>query len=185
MLVIKNNYILIIFFLLTTFSSAENSQTQQLNLLFKKLSKLNNINNAELIEQKIWSIWHQHPKNINLTDRLKLGTELMNEGSHNYALKIFNNVIETDPYWSEGWNKRATLFFLMKEYDRSLYDIEKVLSLESRHFGALTGRAQIFIELKLYQKAINDLKKAKKINPSIKSDIIIPKLEELIEGINI
>ena len=109
----------------------------------------------------------------------------MNEGSHNYALKIFNNVIKTDPYWSEGWNKRATLFFLMKEYDRSLYDIEKVLRLESRHFGALTGRAQIFIELKQYQKAINDLKKAKKINPSIKSDIIILKLEELIEGINI
>ena len=124
-------------------------------------------------------------KNINLTDRLKLGTELMNKGSHNYALKIFNNVIETDPYWSEGWNKRATLFFLIKEYDRSLYDIEKVLSLESRHFGALTGRAQIFIELKQYQKAINDLKKAKKINPSIKSNEIIPRLEKLIKGINI
>ena len=185
MLVIKNIYIVILCFSLTNLATAEASQTEKLNLLFKKLSKANNINNAELIEKKIWSIWHQHPKNINLTDKLKLGTELMNEGSYNFALKIFDNVIKTDPYWSEGWNKRATLLFLMREYDRSLYDIEKVLKLESRHFGALTGRAQIFIELKQYQKAINDLKKAKKINPSIKSNEIIPRLEKLIKGINI
>jgi tetratricopeptide (TPR) repeat protein len=185
MSVIKNIYIIIFFFLLITVAPAKTSQTQELNLLFKKLSKTNNINIAESIEQKIWLIWHQHPKNINLTDKLKLGTELMNEGSYNYALKIFNNVIKTDPYWSEGWNKRATLLFLMREYERSLYDIEKVLKLESRHFGALIGRAQIFIELKQYRKAINNFKKAKKIYPSIKNNKIIPKLEMLIEGIDI
>jgi len=118
MLVIKNISITVLFFLLTIFASAEISQTQELNVLFKKLSKPSNINIAESIEKKIWSIWHQHPRNINLTDKLNLGTELMYEGSYNYALKIFNNVIKTDPNWSEGWNKRATLLFIMKDYEK-------------------------------------------------------------------
>ena len=185
MLVIKVKFILIFFFLLTTFSPAEILQTKQLNMLFNELSKSNNIYSAESIEKKIWSIWHKHPKSINLTDKLKLGTELMYQGSHKYALAVFNNIIKTDPYWSEGWNKRATLLFIMKEYEKSLHDIEEVLALESRHFGALSGRIQIFIELKEYQKAVSDLKKIKKINPSIKNQKIILKLEKLINGISI
>ena len=73
----------------------------------------------------------------------------------------------------------------LKEYQKSLYDIEQVLALEPRHFGALSGRAQIFIELGEYQKAINDLKKVKKISPVISSNKIIPELEKLIGGLNI
>ena len=59
------------------------------------------------------------------------------------------------------------------------------MALEPRHFGALSGRAQIFIELGEYQKAINDLKKVKKISPVISSNKIIPELEKLIGGLNI
>ena len=59
------------------------------------------------------------------------------------------------------------------------------MALEPRHFGALSGRAQIFIELGEYQKAINDLNKVKKISPVISSNKIIPKLEKLIGGLNI
>ena len=59
------------------------------------------------------------------------------------------------------------------------------MALEPRHFGALSGRAQIFIELGEYQKAINDLNKVKKISPVISSNNIIPKLEKLIGGLNI
>ena len=59
------------------------------------------------------------------------------------------------------------------------------MALEPRHFGALSGRAQIFIELGEYQKAINDLKKVKKISPVISSNKITPELEELIGGLNI
>jgi len=109
----------------------------------------------------------------------------MYRGSYKYALKIFTNIIKTDPFWPEGWNKRATLLFFMKEYEQSLYYIDQVLALEPRHFGALSGRAQIFIELKEYPKAINDLKKAKKINPVIKSRKVTPALEKLIKGLNI
>ena len=109
----------------------------------------------------------------------------MYEGNYKFALKVFNNVIKTDPSWSEAWNKRATLLYFMKKYQRSLSDIDKVLSIEPRHFGALSGRAQIFIELEEYQKAINDLKKLRKIYPVIISNDLVKKLEKLAKGLNI
>ena len=109
----------------------------------------------------------------------------MYEGSYKYALSIFTNIIKTDPSWSEAWNKRAALLFLMKEYRKSLNDIDKVLALEPRHFGALSGRVQIFIELEEYEKAIKDLKKVKKIYPIIKSNSLIPELEKLVKRFSI
>ena len=73
----------------------------------------------------------------------------------------------------------------MNDYKKSLDDIENVLNIEPRHFGALSGRAQIFIKLEKYQKAIDDLKKVKKINPVIRSNYLIPKLEKLVKGLSI
>ena len=185
MLVIKHKPIIFFLFIFTVFASAEISQTAQLNKLFNTLSKINNIQEANLFEKKIWAVWNKHPKNKKLTDKLQLGTELMYEGNYKFALKVFNNVIKTDPSWSEAWNKRATLLYFMKKYQRSLSDIDKVLSIEPRHFGALSGRAQIFIELEEYQKAINDLKKLRKIYPVIISNDLVKKLEKLAKGLNI
>ena len=182
MLVTK--YKLIFFFLLIFASSvsAEILQNKQLDYLFNKLSKTKDIYNAAIIEKKIWSIWHKHPNNLSLTNKLELGTKLMYQGDYIYALQIFNNIIKTDPYWSEVWNKRATLLFLMQEYKKSLNDIDEVLSLEPRHFGALSGKAQIYIKLQKYQKAINALKKAKKIYPIINSYKLVPSLKKLLKG---
>ena len=104
----------------------------------------------------------------------------MEYGSYNYALQVFNNILITDPKWSEAWNKRATLFFLMNQYQKSLNDIEKVLKIESRHFGALSGQAQIFIKLQEYEKAIVSIKKALKFYPSFRSGKLIPEIERLI-----
>ena len=185
MLVIKHRLIIFCLLIFTYSASAEISQTLQLNKLFNTLNKINNIQEADLLEKKIWAIWNKHPKNKKLTDKLQLGTELMYKKNYKFALEVFNNVIKTDPSWSEAWNKRATLLYFMKKYKRSLSDIDKVLNIESRHFGALSGRAQIFIELEEYQKAINDLKKAKKIHPGMNSNDLIKKLEKLVKGLNI
>ena len=136
---------------------------------------------AELLEKKIWSIWHKHHSDIGLTEKLKFGTELMEYGSYDYALKVFDNIIVTDPKWSEAWNKRATVYFLMKKYKKSLDDIDKVLEIESRHFGALSGQARIFIKLQEYEKAIKSIEKALKFYPSFKSRELIPEIEKLIK----
>ena len=174
--------LILIFFLFCVSANSESlEQKNKLNKLFDQLEKVNNSKTAELLEKKIWSLWHEHPNDNTLTEKLELGTELMQYGNYNYALKIFNNVLITDPDWSEAWNKRATLYFLMNQYDKSLDDIDRVLNIESRHFGALSGQARIFIKLQEYEKAIISIKKALKFYPTFKSGELIPKIEKLIK----
>ena len=178
-------YILIInlIFVLNTNANNHNlTQVAELNKLFDDLSMINNPQDADILEKKIWAVWNKHPNQKNLTEKLEFGTKLMYQGQYDYALEVFTNIIETDPEWSEAWNKRATLLFLMKDYQKSLDDISKVLDLEPRHFGALSGRAQIYIDLELYQKALQYLKEARKIHPVIRGNRLIDELEKLING---
>ena len=157
-------------------------QVAELKKLFDDLSKINNAQDGDVLEKKIWAVWNKHPNQKNLTEKLELGTKLMYQGQYEYSLKVFTNIIETDSEWSEAWNKRATLLFLMKDYQKSLDDISKVLYLEPRHFGALSGRAQIYIDLELYQEALKDLQDAKKIHPVSRGNRLIDELEKLING---
>ena len=106
----------------------------------------------------------------------------MYSGNYNYALTIFNNILNTDPDWSEAWNKRATLLFFMKKFKKSLTDIDKVLLIEKRHFGALSGQAQIYIQLQEYELAIDSLKKAREIHPAIRGKNLIIELQKLIRN---
>ncbi len=174
--------LILLFFIFCTSVNSENLiQENQLNKLFDQLEKVNNYKTAELLEKKIWSLWNEHPNNNKLTEKLEFGTELMQYGDYDYALKVFNNVLNTDPDWSEAWNKRATVFFLMNHYKESLDDIEKVLEIESRHFGALSGQARIFIKLQEYEKAISSLQTALNFYPLFKSGELISEIEKLIK----
>jgi tetratricopeptide (TPR) repeat protein len=171
---------LIVLYISSFFSVAQSSQENILNRLFNQLEKVNNQKSAALLETKIWSIWNEHPTNNKLTERLELGTELMQYGNYNYALKVFDNIIVSDPEWSEAWNKRATVYFLMSQFTNSLYDIDKVLNIEPRHFGALSGQARIFIKLQKYEEAIKSIERALKFYPSFKSREMITEIERLI-----
>ena len=102
---------LLFLFISSFFFPAQSSQKIILNKLFDQLIKTSDSNNAEKLEKKIWSVWSKHPEDNRLTDKMEFGTELMQYGSYDYALKVFNNILATDPKWSEAWNKRATLFF--------------------------------------------------------------------------
>ena len=175
-----NKIILMILFICNFFSSVQSSQENVLNNLFNQLEKVKNSKSAALLEAKIWSIWNEHPTNNKLTERLEFGIELMQYGDYNYALRVFDNIIVTDPKWSEAWNKRATVYFLMSQFADSLDDIDKVLNIEPRHFGALSGQARIFLKLQKYEKAIKSIERALKFYPSFKSRKMIPEIERLI-----
>ncbi len=168
-----------IFFL--TDQLVANEREKELNILFNKLQDTNSKFTSE-IEQKIWKIWSTHPKNNELTLMLLKGSKLADNQKLNEAVKLFSEVIEIDPYWAEAWNKRATVFFLLGEFQKSQNDIDKVLKLEKRHFGALAGQGLVNIHLKNYEKAILSYEKAKQIYPSMKSNqIMIDKIKELIK----
>ena len=157
-------------------------RNNKLNQLFNQLKKSNDVSIALEIELKIWNIWSTHPTQEKLTSSLAIGSGLMSRGELVSAYKIFSTIIESDPDWAEGWNKRATVLYLMGKYLDSLNDIDEVLKRERRHFGAFSGQALVQIKLKNYEKAIKSYQTAQKIYPSMKSaEIMIPQLQKLIK----
>ena len=185
MLVIRKIFIIITLIILPIQVNAEITDKQKLNTYFKQLEQTKTKLDGGILEKKIWNIWHNHPSDKFLTNKLDFATQLMYRGNYQFALQIFTNIIHRDPGWSEAWNKRATLLYLMNDFQRSLKDIDHTLKLEPRHFGALSGRAQIYIKLEQYEKALDDLKKIKNIHPTSVGNEIIPELEKFIKGLNI
>jgi len=154
----------------------------KLNQLFEQLKKSNNVSVAIEVEIKIWNIWSTHPTQKKLTRSLAKGSDLMSKGELEPAYKIFSTIISSAPDWAEGWNKRATVLYLMGKYQDSLSDIDEVLKRESRHFGALSGQGLVQIKLENYEKAIKSYQAVQKIYPTIRAaKVMIPKLLELIE----
>jgi len=157
----------------------------ELDKLFSQLKNTKNLSSAQTIEYKIQKIWSIHPsddrRGFRLTELLNQGTRLMNSSELSKAYELFTTIIATEPNWSEAWNKRATVLYLMNQYQSSLDDIKITLTLEPRHFGALSGQALNYIELKKYEKAIQSYKAAQKIYPLLDSATkMIPELQEFI-----
>ena len=158
-----------------------NEINEKLDNLFSDL-KISSQQTSFEIEQKIWKLWSTHPIDQNLTLLLAKGSEAVNNNQLNKAIDIFTKVIELDPNWAEAWNKRATVLYLLGEFQKSQNDIDKVLELEERHFGALAGQGLVNIQLKNYEKAIMSYKKAQEIYPTMKSpEIMIKEIKELIK----
>tara|TARA_Y100000992_G_C21193181_1_gene456624 strand:- start:154 stop:696 length:543 start_codon:yes stop_codon:yes gene_type:complete len=173
-------FILFIFLILTNLSIADD-RGFELDKLFNELKNTNS-KLSEEIEQKIWNIWSTHPSDQNLTYILSQGSELVLSQKYAEAVHIFTNVIKIDPTWAEAWNKRATVLYLLEDYEGSQKDIDEVLKLEQRHFGALAGQGLVNIKLKNYEKAIKSYQQALEIYPSMKSPgIMIKQIEALIK----
>ena len=152
----------------------------KLNKLFDEL-KAKQTNLATNIEQKIWNLWVTHPTDDKLTIKLKEGSKLLRNQQLNEALEIFTEVINLDQNWAEAWNKRATVLYMIGDYEGSQNDIDKVLKLEKRHFGALAGQGLVNIQLKNYEKAIESYEKAQEIYPAMQSPkIMIKEIKQLI-----
>ena len=174
------NYILIILFVLNNTNLEANDKNKKLDRLFNDL-KFKNATLSYEIEQKIWELWSTHPSDKNLTTMLAEGSNLVNKQKFDQAIVVFSKVIDLDPKWAEAWNKRATVLYMVGEFQKSQDDIDKVLELEERHFGALAGQGLVNIQLENYDKAIMSYKKAQQIYPKMKSPkIMIKQIEELI-----
>ncbi len=176
-------FYIITFLLLISFPANSENKTDELDKLFLKLKKEQNITVASKIESEIWKLWTTHPSEPSLTELLAEGSYYMSQNQLSSAHEIFSKAIELDPDWAEAWNKRATVLYLMGDYELSQNDINIVLSLEKRHFGALSGQGLVQSALKNYQLAIDSYVEAHKIYPAMKSPIImIEKLKELIKN---
>ena len=175
----KNILAIILLFLSTTILIA-NERDAQLDKLFNELKR--NTSSSSSIVQKIWTLWSTHPTDEKLTSILDEGSRLVQDQKLAKAIEIFTDAIKIDPSWAEAWNKRATVYYMIGEFQKSQDDIDKVLKLEKRHFGALAGQGLVNIQLKNYEKAILSYKKAQEIYPSMQSPkIMIKQIENLIK----
>jgi len=164
--------------------SAQNNDSE-LNNLFKQLKNSENAKAIE-IENKIWKIWITHPsddrRGYRLTELLAQGSLFINRRELSKAYGVFSQIILEDPKWAEAWNKRATVLYMLGRYEQSQNDINEVLKLEKRHFGALSGQGLVQTKLKNYKKAIKSYKEVEKIYPSMQAPkVMIPRLKKLIK----
>ena len=174
-------YIFFILILLNIDQTYSEERGNKLDKLFNDL-KIENVTLTHSTEQKIWEIWNTHPSDQDLTERLAKGSFFLRNNKLIKAVEIFTEIIKKDPNWAEAWNKRATVLYMLGDYQGSQKDIDKVLELEKRHFGALAGQGLVNIKLENYEKAIKSYKKAKEIYPTMQSpDIMIKQIEELIK----
>ena len=170
---------IIIFFSLQSYIFADQ---KNLDFLFKKLKKENNHSIARSIEDQIWKLWTTHQSDNNLTQMMNDGTVLMNNRNYDEAIRIFTKIIDSDPKWAEGWNKRATVYYYQKKYKLSQSDINKVIELENRHFGALSGQGMVQIKLDNLEKALESYKKVLEIYPSNKAaQTLVDEIEKTIK----
>ena len=171
--------LILLFFFLQTFVQADQKNLDQ---LFQKLKSENNQSIARSIEDKIWNLWTTHNSDNSLTQMMSYGTILMNNRNYDEANRIFTKIIKADPNWAEAWNKRATVYYYQKKYKLSQSDIDKVIELENRHFGALSGQGMVQIKLDNLEKALDSYKKVLEIYPSNKAaQTLVDEIEKTIK----
>jgi tetratricopeptide (TPR) repeat protein len=143
-------------------------RAEQLDRLFGSLQANTGLRDPAKTQASIWELWSQSDS---ATADVLLGqsAKALDDEEPNIAEELINGVIANYPDYAEAYNKRATLYFRMRRYDASLKDIEKVLDLEPRHFGALSGRGMIYQQQGKTRDALKALREALAINPHLKS----------------
>jgi len=137
-----------------------------LDKLFADLQKEKSDFMAKSIEASIWDLWMQSgDPQVDKLMTYTLGA--MSARSFDLAVDYLDTIVKLKPDYAEGWNKRATVWWLMQEYGKSIADIERTLALEPRHFGALSGLGMIMQSMGQKQKAVAAFKRALDVDPHL------------------
>ncbi len=154
----------------------------RLAALFDKLKTTESVAEAKAAEILIWQIWIEN-KDAETERLMRHGIEAMTEDDEEEALDAFTAVVKRDKNFAEGWNKRATVEYLMGNFEASVIDIEHTLALEPRHFGALSGLGQIYLHLDRKPQALKAFQAALAINPHLDSvRSTVEELKKEVEG---
>ena len=149
------------------FGPARADQTDpKLAPLFSNLKTVGSPDAARSVEGQIWEIWG-HSNDAKVDRLMAMGVAWLGAGEFDRALAAFNQVVAMAPKFAEGWNKRATTLYFMDRYDDSERDIGKVLALEPRHFGALSGLGMCDMQRHRTKQALDALRRAQAIDPNL------------------
>jgi len=133
-----------------------------------------------LAEHSVWQVWGRSG-DAEADGLLQVGIEEMNRGDGPAAVETFTKAIQRQPDFAEAWNKRATVYFLMGEHEKSLKDCDEVMKRNPAHFGALAGYGQIYLQLDQPERALTYFRRALRVNPNMRGvQQVIPQLEQLL-----
>jgi tetratricopeptide (TPR) repeat protein len=157
-------------------------KTRGLDFLFGALKAAPDETSAKHVEARIWALWMQTPSDTTALLMMR-AKAAMDAQQMDVALKLLDAVVKLRPDYVEGWNRRATLYYLRNDYAHSLQDIEQVLVREPRHFGALAGLGMIMQDLGDERRALDAFRKALAVNPHLeKVPELVKTLTEKVEG---
>jgi Flp pilus assembly protein TadD len=139
----------------------------RLDDLFQRLTQTPSPTEASATEDAIWTLWMAHPDE-RAGRYMFAGIRQMNDGQLHEALITFSRLVEMEPKFAEAWNKRATVYYMLQDYDASARDIAETLKLEPRHFGALSGLGLVNIALGRFQAAITAFEMAMAHHPHLR-----------------
>ena len=155
----------LIVFLFFASSLKADQNDARLENLFEILSKTESDIQINEVTSSIWDIWYE-TNDPSIEADFYRGLESMRTGDLIMAVAFFTRVINKNPNFAEGWNKRATVYYMLGKFDASMMDIHETLKLEPRHFGAMDGMGLIFIHLEQFDKAIDIFDQMLKIFPN-------------------
>ena len=122
----------------------------------------------ELAERALWEVWSRSG-NEDIDHLLRAGIVEMQHGQLEASIDTFSEVIRRRPDFAEGWNKRATVYYLVGEYRKSAADCDEVLKRNPAHFGALSGYGMIWLRLDEPARALERFEQALAVNPNLDS----------------
>lgn len=146
-------------------ASASDAATR-LDGLFAELQATDDHGRALHLQERIWSLWLESGDEE--IDRVMAeGIGALRTGAWEAAVERFTTIIERRPDYAEGWNKRATVYYMMGEFERSAADIAQTLAREPRHFGALAGLGLVNMALERWRAAKAAFERALAVNPHL------------------
>jgi tetratricopeptide (TPR) repeat protein len=129
-----------------------------------------------LAERALWEVWSRSGSE-EVDELLRAGIVEMQHGQLEASIDTFSEVIRRQPDFAEGWNKRATVYYLVGEYRKSAADCDEVLKRNPAHFGALSGYGMIWLRLDEPARALERFEQALAVNPNLDA------VRETIEGL--
>jgi tetratricopeptide (TPR) repeat protein len=134
-----------------------------------------------LAEQSIWSIWSRSG-DPDVDAAFRHGVEQMHRQDFAAAIATFSDIIQKRPDFAEGWNKRATIYYLVGEYEKSLADCEEVRRRNPVHFGVLSGFGLNYLELGQPELALDYFERALAVNPTLtRIETAVEQLKQLLK----
>jgi tetratricopeptide (TPR) repeat protein len=132
-------------------------------------------------QEAMWAIW-MRSGNDDIDGLMAEGVRLMEQQRYAEAVEIFDQIISRAPKFAEGYNKRATVFYLMQEFEKSIEDIHRTLEMNPVHFGALSGMGLCYLGLDEPRQALEWFERAIAVNPNM--DTIQSYIEQIREFLN-